>query len=63
MCWEYAIIKEIKEMYELDIFPTVGLLLEEQSVEEFFNNKRERQDFFMFKITLLRSMSEMAALF
>ena len=29
VCWEYAIIKE---MYELDIFPTVGLLLEEQSV-------------------------------
>ena len=45
VCWEYAIIKEIKEMYELDIFPTVGLLLEEQSVEEIFNNKRRGKIF------------------
>ena len=42
VCWEYAIIKE---MYELDIFPTVGLLVEEQSVEEFFNNNRRGKIF------------------
>ena len=58
VCWEYAIIKD---MYELDIFPTVGLLLEEQSVEEFFNNKRKGKIF--VKITLLRNTSEMAVLF
>ena len=42
VCWEYAIIKE---MCELNIFPTVGLLLEEQSVEEIFNNKRRGKIF------------------
>ena len=42
VCRKYAIIKE---MYDVDIFPTVGLLLEEKSVGEIFSNKRRGKIF------------------
>ena len=43
VCRKYAIIKE---MYELDIFLTLGLLLEERSVGEIFSKKKKEARFF-----------------